>query len=179
MASAIKLDDEIRLNILDALLKKNSVVPSIKQIKKRTGYHKATIKSSLDFLGEQGVLEGFGPKFNFRGLGQGLEVFTLFEADLSDKAAVKKVLAAIEKDPNLYRLSAIIGAGNWNMVAHHIYGDVESYHAGISRKYYEAVPEIYKVIRNRQIFYLAEPMYKNVSRTKSVIEIIRRQKGMV
>ncbi|MFH1697037.1 MAG: hypothetical protein ABH854_03975 [Candidatus Diapherotrites archaeon] len=174
----MKMDDEIRLNILDALLKKRSVVPNIRQIQKRTGYHKATIKSSLDFLTENGVLEGYGPKFNFKGLGQNLEVVTLFEADLSDKNAVKKFLGAVQNDPNLYRLSSIIGAGNWNLIAHHIYRDVESYHTGVTEKYYGSLPETYKVIRNRQMFYLTEPMHKNISRTDSVVQVIRRGKGL-
>ena len=178
MAVVMRVDDEIRLNILDALLKKGSVGPNIRQIQKYTGYHKATIKSSLDFLMKQGMLEGYGPKFNFKKLGQNLEVVSIFKADLSDKRAVRKILEAIEKDPNIYRVSSIIGSGNWNMIAHYIYKDIESYHAGLNKKYYEPIPDMYKVLKDRQIFYLTEPMYKNVSRTKSVIEIIRREKAM-
>lgn len=177
MAVVMKADDEVRLNILDALIKKGSVLPNIRQMQKHTGYHKATIKSSLDFLMKQGILEGYGPKFNFKKLGQNLEVVMLFQADLSNKMAAKRILNEIKKDPNIYMLSSIVGSGNWNLIAHNIYKDVESYHAGINGKYYDKIPEIYKVIRDRQIFYITEPMYKNASRTKSVIEIIRKEKG--
>ena len=177
MAVVMKVDDEIRLNILDALLKKGSVMPNTRQIQKHTGYHKATIKSSLDFLMKKGMLEGYGPKFNFKKLGQSLEVVSIFQADLSDRKAVKRIIDAVQKDPNLYRLSAIVGSGNWNLIAHHIYKDVESHHAGINKKYYEPMPEMYKVIKDRQIFYKTEPLYKSESRTKSVIEIIRKEKG--
>jgi len=178
MGSAIRADDEIRLNILEALLKKRSVVPNIRQIKAYTSYHKATIKSSLDFLAKKGILSGFGPKFNFKGLGQSLEVITLFEADLSNKRAVNRIISTMQKDPNLYRLSSIIGSGNWNIIGHYIYKDIESYHAGINKKYYGEIPSMYRVMKNRQIFYLTEPVYKNVSRTKSVVDIIRNERGL-
>lgn len=178
MGSTIRVDDETRLNILEALLKKRAVVPNIRQIKHYTGYHKATIKSSLDFLVKEGILEGFGPKFNFKGLGQNLEVITLFEADLSNKNAVGRLSAAVQKDPNLYRFCSIIGPGNWNLIGHHIYKDIESCHSGINKKYYQKIPSIYKVLKNRQIFYLTEPVYKNISRTKSVIDIIRSGRGL-
>ena len=61
MAVVMKADDEIRLNILSALLKQGSVSPNIKQLQKHTGYHKATIKSSLDFLTKGGLINGYGP----------------------------------------------------------------------------------------------------------------------
>ena len=62
----MQVDDQIRLNIIEALLKEHSVSPNIRQIQKYTGYHKATIKSSLDFLKKEGLLHGFGPKVDFK-----------------------------------------------------------------------------------------------------------------
>ena len=179
MATTMKIDDEIRLNILDALLKKHSVVPNIRQIQKYTGYHKATIKSSLDFLAKEGLLEGFGPKVNFKKLGYNLEVTAFFHADFSDKKLFAKVVEKAKADSNLYSLRSVIGSGNWNLIASHFYKDIESYHQGIQKNYYEAIPSIYKIIKDRQIFYITEPTYKHVSRTKALIEIIKKEKGYI
>ena len=178
MAMVMRLDDEIRLKILDALLQKRSVVPNIRQIQKYTGFHKATIKSSLDFLQKEGLLQGFGPKLDFKKLGYKLEVRSFFQLDMSDKKVFDDVLKAISEDPNLYRATAVIGSGNWNFMVSHIYRDVESYHKGIMEKYYQKIPGIYKSIKDRQIFYVTEPSYKNESRTNSVIDIIKAEKGM-
>ena len=41
----------------------------------------------------------------------------------------------------------------------------------------ESFPSIYKAIKDRQIFYVTDPSYKNESRTDSVIEIIKAEKG--
>lgn len=177
MRTSKKIDDEIRIKILDALLKKRSVVPNIRQLKKYTGYHMATIKSSLDFLKKEGVLESFGPKINFRKFGYNLEAKVMFQIDASEKKAFKKFLDHVQKDSNLFRLSAIIGSGNWNLYSSHLYKDIESYHRDSMKKYYESIPGIFKLIKDKQIFYATEPVYKNASRTKSIIEIIKEEKG--
>ncbi|HIH16340.1 MAG TPA: hypothetical protein HA252_02965 [Candidatus Diapherotrites archaeon] len=177
MALVMRVDDEIRLKILDALLKKRSVIPNIRQIQKYTGFHKATIKSSLDYLQREGLLQGFGPKLDFKKLGYKLEVRAFFQLDMSDKKIFDELLKAMADDPNLYWATAVIGSGNWNMMVSHIYRDVESYHKGIMEKYYQKIPGIYKAIKDRQIFYVTDPSYKNESRTDSVIEIIKTEKG--
>jgi len=178
MAMVMRVDDEIRLKILDALLQKRSVVPNIRQIQKYTGFHKATIKSSLDYLQREGLLQGFGPKLDFKKLGYKLEVRSFFQLDMSDKKLFDELLKAMANDPNMYRATAVIGSGNWNLMVSHIYKDVESYHKGIMEKYYQKIPDIYKAIKDRQIFYITDPMYKSKSRTKAVIEIIKAEKGL-
>lgn len=177
MASSMKLDDEIRLNILAALLKPGAVSPNIRAIQKYTGYHKATIKSSLNFLAKEGLLTGFGPKADFRKFGYKLEVLTLLHADLTKKTALDKFIGQAKADDNLYFLSGIIGYGNFNMVSRHIYKDVESYHADLSKKYSEAIPGLSDLIKSREIFYITEPLYKSDSRTESMVRAIRRARG--
>ncbi len=174
----MRIDDKIRLNILESLLKEHVVVPNIRQIQKETGYHKATIKASIDFLKKQGLLTGFGPKIDFKKFGYKLEVITLFQADISDKETFQKIIQAAKGDPNIYRLSSIIGSNNWNLMSHHIYKDVESYHKDINKKYYEKIPKIFNVLKDRQIFYENDPFYKVSSRTNAMIEIIRKEKGL-
>ncbi|MCX8158320.1 MAG: Lrp/AsnC family transcriptional regulator [Candidatus Diapherotrites archaeon] len=172
-----KPDDEIRLKIIEALMQKKTSMPSIREIQKRTGLHKATIKSSLDFLEKEKILLGFGPKINFRGLGYKLEVIEMLQIDTSKKELFGKFLDVANKDPNLFRLSATIGSGTWNIIAYHIYKDVESYHKGTQQKYYEKIENIYDLVKDRQIFYATEPLYKNASRTDSVLEIIKKERG--
>src|SRR3989338_3263765 len=178
MAASMKMDDEIRLNILSALLKQGSVSPNLRQLQKYTGYHKATIKSSLDFLSKEGLISGFGPKVDFRKFGYKLEVLTLVQADLTKKDFLAKLLEEVKKDHNLYFLSGIIGSGNWNLLARHIYKDIESYHEGVNKKYFEKLGGIHDFFKQREIFYVTEPFYKLDSRTDTLIETIKKSKGL-
>ncbi len=172
------MDDEVRLNILAALLKTGSVTPNLRHIQKLTGYHKATIKSSIDFLAKEGLLTGYGPKVDFRKFDYKLEVLTLLQVDLSDRDFMRKFLDEVKKDENLYFLSGIIGSGNWNLLARHIYRDIESYHKGVGLKYFEKLPGIYDFVKAREIFYVTEPFYKLDSRTDSLIHSIRKARGL-
>ena len=178
MAVAMKMDDEVRLNILSALLKAGSVSPNLRQIQKCTGYHKATIKSSLDFLAKEGLLSGFGPKGNFRKFDYKLEVLTLLQADLTDKEFLKKFVDEAKKAENLYFLSGVLGSGSWNLIARHIYRDIESYRKGIGQKYFEKLHGIHDFVKAQEVFYLTEPFYKFDSRTDSLIHSIRKSKGL-
>jgi len=168
----MKPTDSIRINVLDALLKKNSVQPNIRQIKKRTGYHKATVKSSLDFLKKEGILTGFGPKIDFRKLGYNLEVWSLCQLDFGQQKAFEKFLEAVEKDPHVYWFASIIGSGNWNVIRRHIHKDVESYHNQLQKRYMP-IPGYHDLVKDTQSFFSVEPTFKNESRTKSIIELIK------
>ena len=178
MAVIKKTDDEIRLRILEALMKKRAINPNVREIQKDTEFHKATIKSSIDFLEKENLLTGYGPKINFRKFGYKLEVIEMLQMDKSKKELFENYRKHAEKDPNLFRLSAIIGSGNWNIMASHIYKDVESYHAGMQEKYYEKIPNIFDLIKDRQIFYATEPLYKNASRTASILKIMKKARGL-
>jgi DNA-binding Lrp family transcriptional regulator len=177
MAVVMKLDDEVRLNILAALLKPGAVVPNIRAIQKYTGYHKATVKSSLDFLAKQGLVVGYGPKADFRKLGYKLEVVSLLQLDLTKKSVLEKFVEQVRKDDNLYFLSGIIGHDNFNFISRHIYNDVDSYNTDIRKKYFESISGISDLFKAREIFYITDPLYKSDSRTESMIRAIRRSKG--
>ncbi|MBN2067879.1 MAG: Lrp/AsnC family transcriptional regulator [Candidatus Diapherotrites archaeon] len=174
MPGQMQLTDRVRVNILDALLKPKSVQPNIRQIKKHTGYHKATVKSSLDFLEKEGVLQGYGPKVDFRKLGYKLEVLGLSQVDSAAQKPFEKFLAMIEKDPHIYWVSSVVGSGNWNILTRHIHKDIESYHAE-GQKRYRGIPGFYDLVRDTQSFFSVEPVFKNLSRTKSIIELIKAE----
>lgn len=173
----MKIDDEIRIKILEALLRKGAVQPNIRQIQRHTGYHKATIKASLDFLQKVGLLEGYGPKMNFRKFGYKLETKEILQVDLSEKRTFDKFIDETKKDEHMYQLSSLLGSGNWNILASSFYEDVESHHNNTKENYYAKIPGLAKLIKDRQIFYITEPHFKRTSRTGAILEIIKKKKG--
>ncbi len=177
MAGQISIFDEVRLNILDALSSAKAVQPNISKLQKHTGYHKATIKASLNFFKKEGVLRGFGPKIDFRAFGYGLEVVELLQVDLSKKELWNIFLEKVKKDPHIHYLTALIGSGNWNIMTRHFYKDVESYHRETMKNYY-SLPGIYDLIKDRAVYYATTPVYKNTSRTESIIKALRQDYGL-
>ncbi len=177
MSNQMKVTDEIRVKILEALLKKGSVQPNIRQIQRHTGFHKATIKSSMDFLQKEGILQGFGPKVNFRKMGYNLEVLSVNKVDFSESKAFEKYLATVSKDPHVYWVGSVVGSGNWNILTRNIYKSVEKYHESFQKRY-RSTPGFYDLVNDTQSFFSVEPIFKNESRTKSIIELIKRERGI-
>ena len=178
MAVQMKVNDEIRLSILKALLEPGAVTANIRHIQRRTGYHKATIKASLDFLSRQSLITGFGPKVDLKKFGYNLEVLTLMHADLTKKRALSTFSAEVKKDPHIYFLSGVVGSGNWNLIARHMYRDIESYHRDMNDNYFAKLGGIHDFIKARETFYVTEPFYKLDSRIDSLIGIVRKSRGL-
>jgi len=178
MPFTMKSDDEIRLKILNSLLSKGVVKPNIKQIKRETGFHKSTILSSLAFLEKEGILTGYGPKIDFRKFGYSLEIVTLVQADLFNKPVFEEFLREAKKDASIYWLSEIFGSGTYNVLMRQVHGDVESYNKHMQQHYYSKIENLHKLILTKQVFFTTEPIYKNVSRTQSIIELIKKGRGL-
>jgi DNA-binding Lrp family transcriptional regulator len=171
----MKVDDEIRLNVLKALIEKGATQPNIRRIKTKTSFHLATIKSSLDYLQKEGVLTGYGPKIAFWKLGYKLEAVELLQLDFSKPEFVEQYLAVARKDPHVFSLNSVMGSGNFNVISFQFYEDVESYHRNLQENYMKKIPNYYEVVKDRQVFYLTEPTFKRGSRTDSIIEIMRKK----
>ncbi len=178
MAQKMQVTDEIRLNILQALLDKTCTQPNLRRIKTKTKYHLATIKGSLDFLQKEGMLTGYGPKIAFWKLGYKLEAVELIQVDFSKPELVEKFLEAVKNDPHVYALNSIMGSGNFNVMSFQFYKDVEGYHKNLQERYVKKIPNYYEVVKDRQVFYLTEPTFKRGSRTDSMIEILRKEAGL-
>lgn len=178
MAQKMRIDDEIRLNILKSLIEKGSTQPNVRRIKNKTGYHLATIKSSLDFLQKEGILSGYGPKIALWKMGYKLEAVELLQLDFSRSDLVERFLDAVKKDPHVYAIQTIMGSGNYNVISFQFYKDVESYHKNIQENYVKKIPGYYDVVKDKQVFYLTEPTFKRGSRTDSIIEILRKEAGI-
>ena len=172
------INDEVRLNVLSALLKKGAVQPNYKALKRETGYHLATIKASIDFLKNEGIITGFGPKISFSKFGYKLDTIELLQMDMSKKNSFEKYLEIVKKDPHIWSLRAIMGSGNLNLVGRHIYKDIESYHSNLQEKYLQKLPDLFEIIKDKQVLYEAEPVYKMSSRTDSIIKLARRDSGL-
>lgn len=178
MAQKMRADDEIRLNILKTLLDKSCTQPNLRKIKSKSGYHLATIKSSLDFLTKEGILSGYGPKIAFWKLGYKLECMELLQLDFSKRDLVEKYLEVAKNDPHVFALNSVMGSGNFNVTSMQFYEDVESYHKNLQENYVKKIPNYYEVVKDRQVFYLAEPTFKRGSRTDSIIKIMRNKAGL-
>lgn len=179
MTKITKIDDAVRIRVLEGLLAKGTIVPHLNQLQQVTGLHKTTLKASIDFLKKEGVLGGFGPKVNFRRFGFGLEVISLLQVDLSETALFEAFVKQALDDPHFYDLSPVIGQGNWNLMARHFYKDIESFHKNEEENYFKKIPGLFRLIRDRHTFYVTEPHYKSSSRTFSILETIKREKGLV
>ncbi|VVB99859.1 Uncharacterised protein [uncultured archaeon] len=178
MALQMRYDDEIRMNILNALLGQGAVFPNIRHIQRKTGYHKATIKASLDFLAKEGLITGYGPKMDFKKFGYNLEVLTFFHADLTKKRLLENFCAKVKKDPHIYFLSGAMGSGNWNLMARHVYRDMESCHRDMNDNYFASMDRIHDFIKAKETFYVTEPFYKLDSRIDSMVRILRKSRGL-
>jgi DNA-binding Lrp family transcriptional regulator len=174
----MRIDDEIRLNILQALLEKNCTQPNMRRIKTKTGYHLATIKSSIDFLHKEGIVTGYGPKIASWKLGYKLEAVELLQIDFSKPDLIEKYMAIVNKDPHVYGFHSIMGSGNFNVLSLQFYKDVESYHKNLQDNYVKKLPNYYEIVKDRQVFYLAEPTFKRGSRTDSIIRLMRGSAGL-
>ena len=91
---------------------------------------------------------------------------------------IDKYLEAVNLDPHVYALNSIMGSGNYNVMSFQFYKDVEAYHKNLQEHYVKKIPQYYEVVKDRQVFYLTEPTFKRGSRTDSIIQLLRRSKGL-
>ena len=100
MAVVKKINDSIRVKILDAMRKKGSVVPNVRQIQKITGFHRATIKSSIQFLEKENFITGYRPLLDPKVVGFNLNAMQYMQVNFSEKEKFKKYV--FFANPNCY-----------------------------------------------------------------------------
>lgn len=177
MAKKARLDDEVRIRIMLALLQEGALVPNLERIKQLTGYHKNTIQKSLKFLKEQAALTGYAPLIDPKAFGFKLQPISIMQFDMSDKKGLDAWVRNVKADSNVYFRSNLVGSGKWNMMSMSIYKDMESYSEGVRRKYYAETPEVYRLTKDIQVFYASEPFFRQVPRAKVVVDSIIAEKG--
>ena len=178
MAIIKDLKDPIRTKILAAMTKKGAVAPNIKQIKKITNLHRATIKSSIEFMEQEKLINGYRPLLDPRVVGYNLIVHTYLQTNTSDKTEFNKLMDAINKDKNILSFSEVICEGNYNLAISFLCKNIEEYHINFKKKYYETTPSLYETIKQKNNFYLSEPIYKKRNEIDTLIELLKEEKGI-
>ncbi|MDD3178014.1 MAG: hypothetical protein PHR26_00685 [Candidatus ainarchaeum sp.] len=177
MAVIKKIDDSLRVKILSSLTLKGCVVPNIRQIKKVTGFHRATIKSSIDFLESEKFITGYRPLLDSLKIGYNLKNNNYFQIDLNNKDNFKKILDIIKKDNSVMYCSEVISDGNYNIAVTFLSKNIESHHINIKKKYISNIPNYYDIIKNNSNFFLSGEIYKNKNEIDVLIDLLKENIG--
>lgn len=174
MVQKMQIDDNIRLNILDALFEKNCLEPNIKNIQRITKYNKNTIKASLNFLKDQGAIKCFEPLIDVAKYGMKERAMTLISVDMAKKKELDKALNLLQADPNTILIFKLTATGKWNYVLVHLLKDMQEYYDKAETLYYSKLPFIKDLNLKQEIIYERE-MLKNVSASKSTMNILKKE----
>ena len=158
--------------------KKGCISPNIKQIKQVTGFHRATIKSSLDFFEAEKFITGYRPLLDSKVIGYNLDAKSYLQLDLSNKDAYKKLLAIIEKDKSVLLASEVISENNTNFAISFLSKNIEEYYNNIKNKYAHTIPNYYDFVKKNSVFYLSNPYYKKVNEIDVVIDLLAQEAGI-
>lgn len=178
MDDSKKILDPIRIKILSSMRKPGVLVPNIRQLKKQTGFHRATIKSSIDLMEKQGLIKNYIPSLNSSVAGYGLRVWTFVQMDISNEKLTNNLKKIVTTIPNIYHCSEVITEKGYNIAIGYLAKNVEDYYNNIQRKYFLNYPEIYNNIKERTVFYLSEPTYVQKSHSSALIDILEREQGL-
>jgi DNA-binding Lrp family transcriptional regulator len=178
MAVVKKINDSIRVKILSAMTNKGAVVPNVRHIKKITGFHRATIKSSIDFLEKEKFILGYRPLLDSSVAGYNLKSSSYFQVDLSLKEKQKELMEIISKDKNILSASQVISDGNFNVSLSFLSKSIESLHNNLKEKYIYKIPGYYDFIKKSSSFYLSTPVYKNKNEIDVLISLLLEEQGL-
>ena len=177
MPTQKKIIDPIRVKILSAMKEKRAVTPNIKEIQKITGFHRATIKSSIKFLEENKFIYGYRPLLDARVAGYKLKSKVLLQVDLSNKQRFNEFLKIINEDRNVVSCSQAITDKNANIIVEFLSKNIEEYYNDFQAKYYQRISNIYDFIKERNMCYLSEPIYKSTNEIDTLIGLLEQDIG--
>jgi len=178
MDDSKKILDPIRIKILSSMRKPGVLIPNIRQLKKQTGFHRATIKSSIDLMEKQGLIKHYIPSLNATVAGYGLRVWTYLQFDISSEKTKNHLKKIITTMPNVYHCSEVITEKGYNVAIGYLAKNVEDYYNNIQRQYFLNYPEIYNYIKERTVYYLTDPTYVQKSHSSAVIDILEKEQGI-
>ena len=172
--SNMKVDDEIRLSIMDALTDEAAAKPNIEYIAEKTGLSRRTIYNSLEFLKDNKVFSGFTPVIDKARLGFNITKICLLNVDLSKEEGILKMKADLINNPRCCWFSDIIASDAYNFISMSVYRSIdESHHLSGSCCNYS------DLVKGRQFFYLDtdhEHLHKNVTPVKCAIKQLLEKK---
>lgn len=177
MPTQKKIIDPIRVKILSAMREKRAISPNIKEIQKITGFHRATIKSSINFLEENKFIEGYRPLLNPKVAGYKLNSKVFLQVDLSDKKKLNEFLKMINEDRSVITCSHVINETQSNFFLEMLSKNIEDYYKDFQEKYYQKIPNIYDFIKDRSMCYLSEPTYKKKNEIDTLIDLLEKNIG--
>jgi DNA-binding Lrp family transcriptional regulator len=177
MPTKKKIIDSIRIKILSAMREDKAISPNIKQIQKITGFHRATIKSSINFLEQNKFIEGYRPLLNPKIAGYNLNSKVLLQVDMSDKKKFNDFLKMVDNDSSVVACSQVIADNQSNIFLEMLSKNIEQYYKDFQEKYYLKTTNVYDFIRNREMFYLSEPTYKKKNEIDTLIDLLEKDVG--
>ncbi len=178
MAIVKKITDPIRIKILTAMRKNGCILPNIRRIKKVTGFHRATIKSSIDFFEEEKFITGYRPLLDPQLVGYNLPAKSYLQLDVSNKEAYKKLLGVISRDKNVLIASEVISENNTNFAIGFLSKNIEDYYNNIKNKYAHTIPNYYDFVKKSSVFYLSNPYHKKTNEIDAIIDLLAEEQGI-
>jgi DNA-binding Lrp family transcriptional regulator len=175
MAVVKKVNDSIRVKILDAMRKKGSIVPNVRQIKKITGFHRATIKSSIQFLEKENFITGYRPLLDPKVVGFNLNAMQYMQINFSEKDKFKKYLELVKDDKSVYLCSEVISDNSFSLALGYLSRNIESHHINIKKKYILGISNYFDFIKQNSTFYLSSPVYKNLNQIDVIIDLLKEE----
>ncbi|MFA5745292.1 MAG: hypothetical protein WCX82_00810 [archaeon] len=178
MDESKKVIDPIRIKILSAMRKPGVLTPNIRQLKRHTGFHRATIKSSIDLMEKQKLIKHYIPSLNAEVAGYGLRVWTYLQVDISNEKVTNNLKKIITSMPNIYHCSEVITEKGYNIAIGYLAKSVEDYYNNVQRQYFLNYPDVYNHIKERTVFYLSNPTYIQKSHSSALIDILEKEQGI-
>jgi len=172
--SSMKIDDDIRLSIMDALTDEAAAKPNIEYIAEKTGLSRRTIYNSLEFLRDNNVFSGFIPVIDKARLGFNITKVCLMDIDLDKEEDIRKMKADLLNNPRCYWFSDIIGSDAYNFFIMSVYRSIDECHH-FSRNCCNYAD----LIKGKQFFYLDtghEHLHKNINPAKCAINLLLEKK---
>ena len=160
------------------MTKKGCVSPNIRQIKKVTGLHRATIKSSIDFLESEKFITGYRPLLDPKVIGYDLNAFSYMQADIMNKENYKKFIEIVQKDKNVYHCSEVISDNNTNLAVGFLSKNIEDYYNNVRNKYNAGMFNYYDFIKKNSVFYLSNPYHKHKNEIDVIIDLLIEEQGI-
>lgn len=178
MAVVKKINDSIRVKILSAMTQKGSIQPNIRNIKKITGLHRATIKSSIDFLEGEKFIQGYRPLLDPLIAGYNLRAYSFYQIDSLLKEKVLQFKENLEKDKSVISSSSIISDGDYNFGVNTLSKNIETFHNNLKNNYVYKIPNYYDLVKKSTHFYSTNPNFKIKNEIDILIDLLLEEQGL-
>ncbi len=155
----MKLDDPVRLAVLNSFTKRGSLLVDRHNIAETTKVKESEVMSILRSLTNKGVLRGYAPRINVRAFGFKLRSLTLLGLDYSHRKELDELSKFMLKDPYNYFISECLLSSPWDLVIGSLHRNAEDYTRYLQR--YHASLNYDKLVKDSQLFHLGPKLIKD------------------